>query len=87
MTVKLLQLKWLLLTGSLLLVAFAVEQRRPASVSAQSRVKWEYQIVKADRVESRPGGIVEVKGLSQLGEDGWEAVGMNESWILLKRSK
>ena len=54
--------------------------------SAQARQKWEYQVVKADRIE-RSAALLEVKGLSQLGEDGWEAVGINDSWVLLKRSK
>jgi len=66
--------------------AFIMGQRHSASASAQARQKWEYQVVKADRIE-RSAALLEVKGLSQLGEDGWEAVGINDSWVLLKRSK
>ena len=66
--------------------AFIVGQRHSPSASAQARQKWEYQVVKADRIE-RSATLLEVKGLSQLGEDGWEAVGINDSWVLLKRSK
>ena len=66
--------------------AFMIGQRHSSSVAAQARQKWEYQVVKADRIE-RSAALLEVKGLSQLGEDGWEAVGINDSWVLLKRSK
>ena len=66
--------------------AFIIGQRHFPSSSAQARQKWEYQVVKADRIE-RSTALLEVKGLSQLGEDGWEAVGINDSWVLLKRSK
>ena len=66
--------------------AFIIGQRHSPSASAQTRQKWEYQVVKADRIE-RSAALLEVKGLSQLGEDGWEAVGINDSWVLLKRSK
>ena len=66
--------------------AFIIGQHHPLSASAQTRQKWEYQVVKADRIE-RSAALLEVKGLSQLGEDGWEAVGINDSWVLLKRSK
>jgi len=58
-----------------------------ASVSAQARMKGECQIVKADRVERSPGAAFEVKGLNKLGDEGWEAVGMNENWVLLRRSR
>lgn len=57
------------------------------SASAQARQKWEYQLVKADRIERGRAGSLEVKGLSELGENGWEAVGITDSWVLLKRSK
>jgi hypothetical protein len=43
--------------------------------------------VKADRIERNGAGDFEVKGLSGLGEDGWEAVGLNDSWVLLKRNR
>ena len=66
--------------------AFMIGQWYSPSTSAQARQKWEYQVVKADRIE-RSAALLEVKGLSQLGEDGWEAVGINDSWVLLKRSK
>ena len=66
--------------------AFGVGQRYSPSTSAQTSRKWEYQVVKADRIESN-GAALEVKGLSKLGENGWEAVGINDSWVLLKRSK
>ena len=57
------------------------------SVSAQGRPKWEYRVVKLDRIQPNAAGTFEVKGLSGLGEDGWEAVSINDSWVLLKRSK
>jgi hypothetical protein len=68
-------------------VAFGIGQRYSASTTAQSRQKWEYQVVKADRVDHDGGNTLHIKGLSQLGEDGWEAVGMNDSWVLLKRAR
>ena len=74
------------LLALMFLGAFMIGQRRSPSASAQARQKWEYQVVKADRIE-RSAAVLEVKGLSQLGEDGWEAVGINDSWVLLKRSK
>ena len=67
--------------------AFLIGQWNPASTSAQARQKWEYQVVKADRIERNGPTSLEVKGLAKLGEDGWEAVGINDSWVLLKRSK
>ena len=67
--------------------AFIVGQRYSPSTSAQARQKWEYQLVKADRIERNGADSLVVKGLSRLGEDGWEAVGINDSWVLLKRSK
>ena len=67
--------------------AFIVGQRYSPSTSAQARQKWEYQLVKADRIERNGAESLAVKGLSRLGEDGWEAVGINDSWVLLKRSK
>ena len=84
---KLIRLGWVLLTILLTLAAYGFGPGRQASASAQTRTKWEYQIVKADRVDRSPAGALQVKGLSQLGDDGWEAVGMNESWVLLKRSR
>jgi len=67
--------------------AFIIGQRYSPSTSAQARQKWEYQVVKADRIERSGNASLEVKGLSKLGEEGWEAVGINDSWVLLKRSK
>jgi hypothetical protein len=71
----------------LLLGAFVIGQRYSGSASAQARQKWEYQVVKADRIERQGTTGLEVKGLNKLGEDGWDAVGINDSWVLLKRSK
>ena len=71
----------------ILLGAFGVGQWHSASTSAQARQSWEYQVVKADRIERNGAAAFEVKGLSKLGEEGWEAVGINDSWVLLKRSK
>ena len=71
----------------MLLGAFLVGQRYSPSAWAQGRQKWEYQIVKADRIDRSGAAALEVRGLSKLGEDGWEAVGMNDSWVLMKRSK
>ena len=74
------------LLALMFLGAFMIGQRRSPSASAQARQKWEYQVVKADRIE-RSGPFLEVKGLSKLDEDGWEGVGISDSWVLFKRSK
>ena len=66
--------------------AFMMGNLYSPSTSAQARQKWEYQVVKADRIE-RSGPFLEVKGLSKLDEDGWEGVGISDSWVLFKRSK
>ena len=71
----------------MLLGAFLIGQSYSAPTSAQARQKWEYQIVKADRIDRKGADALEVRGLSKLGEDGWEAVGINDSWVLMKRSK
>ena len=71
----------------MLLGAFGAGQLYSVSTSAQARQKWEYQVVKADRIERNGAAAFEVKGLDKLGEDGWEAVGINDSWVLLKRSR
>ena len=76
----------MVLLALMFLGAFIIGQRHSPSASAQARPKWEYRVVKADRIE-RSAAVLEVKGLSQLGEDGWEAVGINDSWVLLKRNK
>jgi hypothetical protein len=83
--VKFNRLLWMLLAILMFLTGFLVSQRYPFSVSAQGRAKWEYQIIKVS-IENAGGGF-EVKGLNKAAEDGWEAVGMNESWVLLKRSR
>ena len=71
----------------MILGAFVIGQRYSTSASAQTRQKWEYQVVKADRIERNGVATLEIKGLSKLGEDSWEAVGINDSWVLMKRSK
>ena len=76
-----------LLSMVMLLVAFSIGERYSAVTSAQSRQKWDYQVVKADRIDQNGANILEIRGLSRLGEDGWEVVGMNDSWVLLKRSR
>ena len=86
-TMRLHRLVRVVLLTLLLLGAFVVGQRYSGSASAQARQKWEYQVVKADRIERIGAAGLEVKGLSKLGEDGWDAVGINDSWVLLKRSK
>ena len=68
----------LLVSTLLLLGAFSVGQLYSASTSAQARQKWEYQVVGIPRGS---------KILNTRGEDGWEAVGLNNYWVLLKRSK
>lgn len=65
----------LLVLTLMLLGAFFIGQLHSASTSAQAAQKWEYQIVKIPR---------EIKALNTLGEDGWEAVGLNSYWVLLK---
>ena len=65
--------------GLLLLASFLAGQRTSSPVSAQSRPKWEYQIV---------GSWHTVDQLNKLGEEGWEAVTLNASnRVLLRRSK
>jgi hypothetical protein len=76
-----------LLLTAVLIAAFGIGERYSGFTSAQSRQKWEYQVVKADRIVDNRAGTTEIKGLGKLGEDGWEAIGMNESWVLLKRSR
>ena len=71
----------------MLLGAFGAGQWYSGSTSAQARQKWEYQSIRADRIEGSGAGPFQVKGLNNFGEDGWEVAGVNESWVLLKRSK
>ena len=73
--------------AALLLAAFGVGHWYSVSASAQAKQKWEYQIVKLDRIDHSTTGTFEVKGLNHLGDDGWEAVSVNDSWILLRRNK
>src|SRR6476661_5054929 len=72
-----------LLLTLMLLVAFGIGERYSASSLAQSRQKWEYQVVKADRIDRDGGNTSQIRGLKELGEEGWEAAGMNDSWVLL----
>jgi hypothetical protein len=69
----------IVLVTLMLVVAFVVGQHSSRSVAAQSRQKWEYQIV---------GSIHTVDQINKLGEDGWEVVTLNVSnRVLLRRSK
>jgi hypothetical protein len=43
--------------------------------------------VKLGGLEPSSNDTFEVKVLSAVGEDGWEAISVNDSWVLLKRSK
>ena len=76
-----------LLMALMLLLASWAGQHYSASASAQANQTWEYQIVKLDRIDRSAGGAFEVKGLNKLGEAGWEAVGINDSWVLMKHRK
>jgi len=61
----------------LLIIAFTAGQQSARSVSAQTRQRWEYQIIRQH-----------IDQLSKLGDDGWEAVNMTSNgFVLLKRSK
>lgn len=77
----------ILLLTAMLLVAFGLGERYSTSTSAQSLQKWEYQVIKADKIENGGTGNFEIKGLRKLGEDGWEVAAMNDSWVLLKRGR
>jgi hypothetical protein len=59
--------------------AFITGQYLLGTASAQSRPRWEYQVVKIDRMDNANPGTFQILGLSKLGEEGWEAVGMNDS--------
>ena len=68
----------------LMVAAFPAGQQFSRTAAAQSRPKWEYQIVASGFIGSRS----EVEKLNQLGEDGWEAINMNtHEKVLLKRAK
>jgi len=67
------------LFGLVLVLAFVAGQQTAHPVAAQSRQKWEYQIV---------GSLHTERDINKLGEDGWEAVTLNASnRVLLRRSK
>jgi hypothetical protein len=71
------------LAALMLLAAFVAGQQYSRPVAAQSRQKWEYQIVGAGF-----GGNGQVDKVNQLGEEGWEVVTLNASnRILLRRAK
>jgi hypothetical protein len=68
----------------LVMAAFPVGQQYPRTAAAQSRQKWEYQVVTSGFIGSRS----QVEKLNQLGEDGWEAINLNaHDRVLLKRAK
>jgi hypothetical protein len=67
----------------MLLTAFIAGQQYSRPMAAQSRQKWEYQIVGSGLV-----GSGQVDQLSKLGEEGWEVVTLNASnRVLLRRAK
>ena len=70
--------------GALMLVGvFIAGQQYSRPVAAQSRQKWEYQIV-----GSSFAGSGQVDKLNKLGEEGWEVVTLNASnRVLLRRAK
>ena len=72
----------------LLIGMFAAGQQFSGVTSAQARQNWEYQFTSISRFEqSNATGHDQLKRLSTLGDEGWEAVGMTENWVLLKRRK
>lgn len=63
--------------------AFVAGQQYSQPVAAQSRQKWEYQIVGCG-----VGCAGQVEKLNKLGEEGWEAIVLNASnRVLLRRIK
>lgn len=73
----------IVLVAVMLLGAFLAGQHYSGGVAAQSRQKWEYQIVGSGFV-----GSGQVDKLNKLGEDGWEVVTLNASnRVLLRRAK
>jgi hypothetical protein len=69
----------IVLVASMLVVAFVAGERSSLSVVAQSRQKWEYQIVSGNHT---------VEKMNKRGEDGWEAITLNASnRVLLRWSK
>ena len=75
------------IASSLLLAGFVAGQRTTVNVAAQSRAHWEYQVIKADRIERDAAGASEIKDLKRLGDAGWEAIARNDSWVLLRRTQ
>jgi len=71
----------------MILLGFFAGAWRATPASAQARQKWDYQLIKLGGMEPNTGGGFEVRGLAKMGEDGWEVVGINDSWALLKRSR
>jgi hypothetical protein len=71
------------LVALMLVGAFIAGQQYSRPVVAQSRQKWEYQIV-----GSGFAGSGQVDKLNKLGEEGWEVVTLNASnRVLLRRAK
>jgi hypothetical protein len=71
------------LVALMLAAAFIAGQQSSHTVAAQSRQKWEYQIV-----GSGFAGSGQVDKLNKLGEEGWEVVTLNASnRVLLRRAK
>jgi hypothetical protein len=63
--------------------AFIAGQQYPRTVAAQSRPKWEYQIVGCG-----VGCRGQLEQINKLGEEGWETVTLNASnRVLLRRAK
>ena len=56
-----------LLLTAVLIAAFGIGERYSGFTSAQSRQKWEYQVVKADRIVDNRAGTTEIKGLAARG--------------------
>jgi hypothetical protein len=68
----------------MLIAAFVAGQHSSTVVAAQSHSKWEYKIVPQTLVHPKTNLTNEI---NQLGEDGWEAVSMNSTSVLMRRSK
>jgi len=74
----------------LLVGAFGAGQQLSGAASAQGRQKWEYKLVRLGnnwQDDRKATGIQLGQELAGAGDSGWEAVGINESAILLRRSK
>lgn len=79
-----------LLLAMLLVGAFGAGQWINGSASAQRPQKWEYKLVRLGsnwQDEHKATGTKLNQDLADLGDHGWEAVGINESAILLRRGK